>query len=197
MSPREHVEFLQLRIIVAHPRDHDGELLIRQLQRLGCRVDHWWPPPARLESKADLVFCLLDQRTRELCRALVETSQGALIGIIEAGNERVPQLLVDASPQAVLTKPLDAAVILTSMVVARNNFRYQARLLNKISKLEETLRSIRRVERAKVILMEKRHISESEAYAYLRAQAMKKRLPIGAIAAVVVESDEVLSGDKG
>jgi len=95
----------------------------------------------------------------------------------------------------VLTKPFDAAVMLTNIVVARNNSRYQGRLLSKIAKLEETLRSLRKVERAKVILMEKRHIDESEAYAYLRDQAMKKRLPIGVVATVVIESDEVLSGD--
>ena len=83
MSPGTHVDFRQLRTVVAHPRDHDGELLIRHLQRLGCRVEHLWPPPVRLEAQADLVFCLVEQSTRELCRALAETSQGTLIGIIK------------------------------------------------------------------------------------------------------------------
>jgi AmiR/NasT family two-component response regulator len=96
----------------------------------------------------------------------------------------------------VLTKPIDPAALLTNLVVARNNSRYQRRLQSKISKLEETLRSVRKVERAKTILMEKRHIDESEAYAYLRDQAMKKRVPIGVIATVVVESNDVLSDEK-
>lgn len=197
MSLGTHVDFRQLRTVVAHPRDHDGELLIRHLQRLGCRVEHLWPPPIRLEAQADLVFCLVEQSTRELCSALAETSQGTLIGIIEPGNERAPQLLVDARPHAVLNKPFDAAVILTNIVVARNNSRYQGRLLTKIAKLEETLRALRKVERAKVILMEKRHIDESAAYEYLRDQAMKKRLTIGMVATAVIESDEVLSKDRG
>ena len=33
-----HIDFRDLRMVVAHPRDHDGDLLIRHLQRLGCRV---------------------------------------------------------------------------------------------------------------------------------------------------------------
>ena len=45
--------------------------------------------------------------------------------------------------------------------------------------------------------MELRKIDEAEAYAYLRDQAMKKRLPIGVIASVVVDLDDVLPrGEK-
>ena len=196
MSSAAHIDFHQLRVVVAHPRDSDGEVLIRHLRRLGCKVEHAWPAPGRLGTPADIVFCLLEPQTRELCSALGETSSGALIGVLPDVSDRSLQLLVEAIPQAVLTRPFHPAVILTNLLVARNNFRYQRRLLHKISKLDETLRSVRKVERAKVILMEKRRIGEFEAYAYLREQAMKKRLSIGNIAAVVVESHEVLSGDR-
>jgi AmiR/NasT family two-component response regulator len=44
--------------------------------------------------------------------------------------------------------------------------------------------------------MEQRQIDESEAYAYLREQAMKKRVPIGVVASVVVDTSDVLSDEK-
>ena len=65
-----------------------------------------------------------------------------------------------------------------------------------LSKLEETLRSIRTVERAKLILMKARNIDESEAYSYLRDQAMRKRISIGSVASLVVESSNILLGSK-
>jgi AmiR/NasT family two-component response regulator len=190
------IDYRQLRVVIAHPRDSDGEVLLRHLQRLGCRVDHLWPTADRLDADADIVFCLIEPETRPFCLSLIEKARAALIGVVDPVHPRSMQLLVDVNPLAVLTKPVDPAALLTNLVVARNNSRYQRRLQSKISKLEETLRSVRKVERAKTILMEQRHIDESEAYAYLREQAMKKRVPIGVIAAVVVESNDVLSDGK-
>jgi AmiR/NasT family two-component response regulator len=190
------IDYQQLRVVVAHPRDPDGELLLRHLQRLGCRVDHLWPTPDQLDADADVVFCLIEPGTRPFCASLAEKAHAALIGVVDPTQPRSMQLLTDVTPIAVLTKPVDSAALLTNLVVARNNSRYQRRLQSKISKLEETLRSVRKVERAKTILMEQRHIDESQAYAYLREQAMKKRVPIGVIATVVVESNDVLSDEK-
>lgn len=190
------IDYRQLHVVVVHPRDNDGDVLFRHLQRLGCSVLHLWPAPDYVEQPTDVAFCLVDTETRALCTSLADTSHAAVIGIVDPANPRAMQCLANIGPQAVVMKPLDPAAILTNLVVARNNSRYQKRLQTKITKLEETLKSVRKVERAKSILMERRHIDESEAYAYLREQAMKRRVPIGAIASVVVESDEVMSGEK-
>jgi two-component system, response regulator PdtaR len=196
VSSGAQIDYRQLRVVVAHPRDPDGEVLLRNLQRLGCHVDHLWPTPDHLDADADVVFCLIEPQTRPFCTSLSERARSALVGVIDPANPGTIQLLADFSPLAVLTKPVDAGALLTNLVVARNNSRYQLRLQGKISKLEETLRSVRKVERAKTILMEKRQIDESEAYAYLREQAMKKRVPIGVVASVVVDSSDVLSDEK-
>ncbi len=196
VTDRGGIDCRQLRITVAHPRDSDGEVLFRYLQRLDCDVDQLWPAPDECRTGADVVFCSIEPQTRAFCASLLDRAETALVGIADAMNPRTVQLLGELSPLAVLLKPVEPGAILTNLVVARNNARYQRRLQNKIAKLEETLRSVRKVERAKSILMAQRQISESEAYAYLRNQAMKKRLPIGTIASVVVESSDVLSGEK-
>ena len=196
MSSGAQIDYRQLRVVVAHPRDPDGDVLLRHLQRLGCRVDHLWPTPEALDADADVVFCLIEAETRAFCASLVDKARAALVAVVDPANPKAMQLLADANPLAVLTKPVDPAALLTNLMVARNNSRYQRRLQSKISKLEETLKSVRKVERAKTILMEQRHIDESEAYAYLRDQAMRKRVPIGVVASVVVESNDVLSDEK-
>jgi two-component system, response regulator PdtaR len=196
VSSGVQIDYRQLRVVVAHPRDPDGDVLLRHLQRLGCRVDHLWPTPEALDADADVVFCLIEAETRTFCASLIDKARAALVAVVDPANPKAMQLLADANPLAVLTKPVDPAALLTNLMVARNNSRYQRRLQSKISKLEETLKSVRKVERAKTILMEQRHIDESEAYAYLRDQAMRKRVPIGVVASVVVESNDVLSDEK-
>jgi AmiR/NasT family two-component response regulator len=190
------IDVRQLRIAVIHPRDHDGEVLLRQLQRLRCQVQFLWPPPERIEFETDIVFCALQNSTYALCTELTRTRQAAIVGIVDPEGADATRLIMAVEPQVVLTKPVDAAAILTNLLVAYKNSRYQKRLLNKIAKLEETLRSTRMVERAKLILMKARNIDEPGAYSYLREQAMEKRMSIGAIAALVVESSNILLGDK-
>jgi AmiR/NasT family two-component response regulator len=196
MSSARQIDFRQLRVLIIHPRDQDGELLLRHLQRLGCPVELIWPPPPRLENAADVIFCLVDQEAREIFRTFGDTRSPTVIGIVEPANPRSLQLLADLSPQSVLPKPIDRASILTSLIIGRKNSQYQRGLLTKIARLEETLRSVRRVERAKVILMGKRGIGEAEAYAYLREQAMKRRVAIGVIATAIVEANEILSDEE-
>jgi AmiR/NasT family two-component response regulator len=190
------IDFRQLTISFVHPRDRDGELLIRQFQRWGGTVEHAWPSPPRLERSADIVVALISRDTQELCRSLAEPPLSVLVGVLDGGDGGSLRLLVEASPHAVLAKPFNPTIVLTSLIVARQNHLYQKRLRSKVAKLEDTLRSARKIERAKAVLMQTRHLDESEAYAYLREQAMKKRMPIGAIAGVVVESDEVLPSAK-
>jgi two-component system, response regulator PdtaR len=196
VSIPSHIDFRQLGMLVAHPRDHDGELLIRQLQRLGCRVDSIWPPGRSLDGDVDVLLCLVDPAARALLDAATAQSGPAVIGIIDPRQAASLRLLHEATPHAVINRPFDPATLIPNLVVARNNLRYQRRQLSKVAKLEETLRSYRKVEQAKAILMEKRKIGEPEAYSFLREQAMRRRVPISVIASVVVESNEVLPGDK-
>jgi AmiR/NasT family two-component response regulator len=193
---RVSLDFRQLRVVVVHPRDHDGELLIRQLQRLGCAVTTVWPPIRPMETEADFFFCLIDSATRPLLDDATARCGPAVIGIIDPRQSSSLRLLDEATPHAVINKPFDPGSLIPNLVVARNNLRYQGRQLSKVAKLEETLRSYRKVEQAKAILMEKRKIGEPEAYTFLREQAMRQRVPIGVIASVVVESDKVLASEK-
>jgi AmiR/NasT family two-component response regulator len=196
LSIPPYIDFRRLRMVVAHPRDHDGELLIRHLQRLGGRVDSLWPPSAQLDRDVDVLLCLVDASARALLDAATAQAGPAVVGIIDPRQASSLRLLHEATPHAVINRPIDPAALVPNLVVARNNLRYQSRQLSKVAKLEETLRSYRKVEQAKAILMERRKIGEPEAYSFLREQAMRRRVPISVIAAVVVDSNEVLSGDK-
>jgi len=101
-------------------------------------------------------------------------------------------LLSDCSPQAVVSKPTNPFAILTSLIVARSIFRYEDRLHTKVRKLEETIRSVRSVEKAKSILMKSKNIEEKEAYEFIRKHAMNRRMPIGKIATTIIDASDIL-----
>lgn len=195
IAPNPVADLRNVRVLLLHPRDADCEALIRSLQRLGCRTDWAWPPPPELPAQLDVVFYLIDQQMRAPFHWLASHPTVPGIAIVGESGGNVLRALSDCMPQAVLCKPVDSIALLTNLILARNNFRYERRLLSKIAKLEETLRSIRKVERAKAILMQKRNIEEPEAYEFLRRQAMRKRVPIGVIATAVIDASEVLTAE--
>jgi len=192
MSLSPAFDLRQLKIVVACPRERDGEALIRHLQRLGGQVTQLWPAVGRLEGEIDVLFSPVDKDGRALTAQLIESATTTVIGVADPAHPQTSRLLSEMAPHGVLLRPIDAAAVTASLIVAHNAARYRRRLLGKIGKLEERLRTVREVNRAKTILMEKRRLDEPGAYAVLREQAMRRRVPIGVIASLVVEANEVL-----
>jgi AmiR/NasT family two-component response regulator len=183
----------QLRVLVAHPRDLDGEAIIRHLQRIGCQVEGMWPPPADIPKHIDVVYYWIDEQTRHSLPWFVNQPHTAVVAIVENETPNILEFLVDSCPQAVVTKPAEPFGVLTSLILAHSIFRYEERLNSKVRKLEETIRTVRKVEQAKTILMKSKNIQEKEAYEYLRKHAMNQRVPIGRVASAVIEANDVLN----
>lgn len=81
--------------------------------------------------------------------------------------------------------------ILSSLVMARALHGYQGRLLAKVAKQEETLRSRREIERATRILMAAKGLSEDRAYQLIRQQATAQRLTVGVLARSIITAHRV------
>lgn len=189
-------EFGELRAAVVLPRDSDCEALVRCLQRLGSRVENIWPPPEKVEGNLDLLICVIDPMARALLEGATLASGPAVVGVLDPQKDDNVRLVSEVTPHAVILRPVDKAAVLPILLVARNNAKFQQRQQSKIARLEDTLRSYRKVEQAKTILMQQREISEPEAYNFLREQAMRRRVTVGIIASAVVELNEVLSDKK-
>ena len=176
------------RVLVLHPRDREGDDLIR----IGCRVQWEWPTPPQLPQPLDAVFFLLED-THSPLPARGDDPSPALIAIMEYENPINLKALLDTTAHGVLLRPIRAVGVLSSLLVAVSLRGYEKRLVSKMAKLEETLRTRRDIENATRILMPLRKISEDEAYQFLRRQATSKRVSIGAIATSVIHASDLLA----
>ena len=52
-APQILRDLRSLRVCVFHPRDQDGQDLTRQLERIGCQVQAFWPPLPTLPEGVD------------------------------------------------------------------------------------------------------------------------------------------------
>jgi AmiR/NasT family two-component response regulator len=177
------------RVLVVHPPDPDGEVLVRQLRRIGCPVRSLWPPPSKLPDDIDAVFLLVE-------RAGSDAPDGgpALIAVVEYENPTLLRGLLDSGAQAVVNKPIRATGLLSTLVLACALAAYDRRMQTKVRKLEDQLRTRRDVERATRLLMQLKGLNEADAYELMRGQATRSRLSIGEVAARILGASDVLGG---
>ncbi len=185
-------EISSLDIVMVVPPDDEGEMLGRELLRTRGNVRRVWPLPPRLPDAVDVIFCELVPELPQCLPWVPGQPLAALVVVTQAVQMPQLKLLHDCAPHAVLHRPFTTGTILTSLTIARAQFLYEQRLRTRIDKLDETLRSFRSVERAKSILMEKRNLDEEEAYHFMRRQAMNQRVSVGAVAAAIIDSDDIL-----
>ncbi len=182
------------RVLVVHPTDPDGEVLVRQLRRIGCQVRSVWPPPSKLPDELDAVFLLVERAGSEALPWRAADSDPPLIAVVEYENPTLLRGLLDSGAHGVVNKPIRATGLLSALVLACALGAYDRRMQTKIRKLEDQLRTRRDVERATRLLMQLKGLSEAEAYELMRSQATRSRLSLGEVAARLLGASDVLGG---
>jgi AmiR/NasT family two-component response regulator len=92
-----------------------------------------------------------------------------------------------------LVKPINPEELPPAIDVAIARFREIQRLREQVDTLQETLESRKVVERAKGILMQRRQLSEDEAYEMMRQRARERHCKVKDIAQAIVEAESLLS----
>lgn len=182
------------RVVVLHPADAESDELVAQIRRIGCRVALTWPPHDGIPDGTDIAFLLFrqDALTDAILRSLEDRPLPiTLIAIVESESPTVIEAVVRSGASAVITKPIRAFGLLTSMVIAHKFSTGKLISAEKISRLQTRLLGTRVLEQAKVIVMSRRGMTEPEAYALIRERAMANRSSIEAVCASIVSAGDV------
>ena len=183
-----------LNVVVFHPDDTDGQELIAQLRRIGCRVKAFWPPRERLPEDADLVFLAVRPEVASFEPGWVKREESPpVIVVVNYENPTMVESVLRMNASGVVASPVKSFGLLTAIVVARSQAERERDRLRYISKLEQRLASQRKLAKAKTILMQTRAVSEEEAYRLFREQAMTKRVTTEEIADAIINANDILS----
>ncbi|GAB5440105.1 MAG: ANTAR domain-containing protein [Fuerstiella sp.] len=106
--------------------------------------------------------------------------------------EKVERAMED-HVMAYLVEPVTAEVLMPSIYLCQRRFEHFERLQEKIGRLRRSLEERRVIERAKLVLMQAREISEADAHIFLQKTATAKRKRLADIAAAVVDASDLLA----
>lgn len=180
--------FSGLTVSVVVEPESEGQLLVRELQRLRCIVTRAWPMPDRLPDNVDVIFSVFSESLHERLPWMPGEPTAALVILLPQHGGYDLKMLSNCGPDAVLFRPWQSHQIVTAFEIARSQFLYIKRLRSRIERLDENIRAARDIERAKTILAQTRSMSDKEAYAFLRSQAMERRVSVAALASAFVDS---------
>jgi AmiR/NasT family two-component response regulator len=193
-------ELRDLTALLVHPRDNSADDLLQQINRIGCNFQHMWPTPKILSEKFDLLFIdVTDQSSSDLKNFIDKRERAVtIIAIIGYENPTVLDVILEIGAHSVLMKPVRAAGVMSSILMARRFQSEQQKYENDLSRLKEKLENVQKVHDAKLILMRHRGITEREAYDLIRKQAMSKRTNTTEIAQSIINAESILRdlGDK-
>ena len=182
----------EFEIVVAVAPESGADQLVRDLQRARAKVRRLWPMPDKLPSDADVLVVEFSDRLTDLLPWTPGESRSAVVVVIGPNRAPDPARLCETTPEAVIYMPAQTETIAGVVALARSQFDYTRRLRDRIERLDENLRTIRNVERAKAILISTRGMNDEVAYKFLRSQAMDRRTTVNAIATAIIDSFELL-----
>lgn len=147
----------------------------------------------KLYEKAHPDVCILDiempgktglEVAREIC------SRCPVILLSAYSELSLIQQAKDIGVMAYLTKPFRQNEISPAIELAVSQFLKTANLANQMNKLQQQLDARKIIEKAKGLLMQKRKMTETEAYQYIQKLSMKKNISMKRVAEAIVLTDE-------
>lgn len=138
------------------------------------------------ERQTELVIInspLIDESGIEMSKYVTKETAAVCILLLKA--EKAEQLadLPERHQVILLSKPLNKPVLFQLIQTVEITIRRSQSILEENKRLEQKLRDIRTVDRAKFLMMQYQGMTEEQAHAYLEKFAMdkRKRKPIAAL----------------
>lgn len=184
-------------VVIVHPRDPDGQAMLEQMERIGCKTELVWPPKRELPPNADVVFLGLFFDNRKDLTNMIRRSEKpgpAIIGVVDYENPAMLEFVLEIGAIAVTSKPVRSFGILTNLVVGYANSLREQEAQDRITRLEKKLLGKRNIAEAKTVLIRMHGMNEENAYKLIRERAMDKRMTIEDMAQAIIEAKDLLSG---
>jgi two-component system, response regulator PdtaR len=190
----------QVRVVIADDESIrlmslKGELEALGLQVVGEAADGKQALDLVLKLKPDLA--VLDIRMPgmdglEAAKRIAEEYPIPVIVLTAYSERSLAERAVEAGVSAYLMKPVSEEDLLPAVMLAKSRFAEFQHLRRDISDLKEALEARKMIERAKGILMERRNLSEAEAFKRMQAQSQNENKKLSEIARAIIMADRML-----
>jgi two-component system, response regulator PdtaR len=128
----------------------------------------------------------------EATRRIMADRPSAILMITAFSDQELVRQALDAGASGYLVKPVSDEQLVPAITVARERFAQFTQLHEDVSDLREALEARKLVDRARGILMQRRKMTEEEAYRQLQKVSRDRRQSLKQTAQQVIAAAELL-----
>lgn len=107
------------------------------------------------------------------------------------GEPELVEAAIEEGAIQYLLKPVTGPALNAALMMALARSREIKELKERSEALEATLRDRKIIEKAKGILMSRRHLTEAEAFRFLQRQSQDRRMPMVKLAESIVQANDI------
>ncbi|HET6396073.1 MAG TPA: ANTAR domain-containing protein [Pseudoxanthomonas sp.] len=147
------------------------------------------------EQQPDVVILDVDSPSRDTLEQLAMLNRHAprpVVMFSADGDDALIRDALGAGVAAYVVDGLSPARLAPVLRVAMARFEQQSHVRQRMDELQRRLEDRRDIDRAKGLLMDRRGMTEAEAYAALRQQAMKQGLKLADVARRILSMADLL-----
>lgn len=189
-----------LRVLLVNDTDKPIADLKQALEAAGYDVLPHVVSVARLlktveRQQPDVIILDIDSPSRDTLEQLAMLQRHApkpVVMFTADGNDRLIRDALGAGVAAYVVDGLAPSRLAPILSVAMARFEQQSHARQRLDELEQKLRDRKEIDRAKGLLMDKRALSEADAYALLRQEAMKQGLKLADVARRILSVADLL-----
>lgn len=189
-----------LRVLLISDTDKPIGDLRQALARLGYEMLAEVATPTALprvveEQRPDVVIIDAESPSRDTLEHLAVMNQTAPRPVVMFSNDADQQFIraaVTAGVTAYLVEGLEPSRLAPILEVALARFAHEAKLRTKLAQVESELADRKIIDKAKRLLMDRRKLSEPDAYVTLRKSAMDQGLKVAEVARQLVSMSDLL-----
>ncbi|EGD10082.1 response regulator receiver and ANTAR domain protein [Xanthomonas vesicatoria ATCC 35937] len=200
IGPRPHASQPPMRVLLVNDTEKPIGELRQALTRAGYTVlDDVASVGALLHAvqsqQPDVVVIDVDSPSRDTLEQLSMLHAHAprpVVMFSGDGDDALIHAAVGAGVTAYVVDGLSPARLAPIVQVALARFAHESSMRKRLDDVQQALHDRKQIDRAKGLLMEKRGLSEADAYAALRQQAMKQGVKLAEVARRIVAMAELL-----
>jgi response regulator NasT len=189
-----------LRVLLVSDTDKPIGDLREALARLGYEMLPEAATPQALakaveSERPDVVIIDTESPSRDTLEQLAvmnETAPRPVLMFCGDANQQLIRAAVGAGVTAYLIEGLAAERLAPILEVALARFAHEEKLRRRLAQVESELAERKTIDRAKRLLMERRKLSEQDAYALLRKRAMDQGIKVAEVARQLVSIADLL-----
>ena len=190
----------KLRVMLIDGREGRSDELTRGLEKAGCLVVRRSKPGSDLEravaeSAPEVIIIDLESPDRDtlegMCRLGADQPRPIVMFMDETDRDSI-RSAVHAGVAAYVVKGSAPDRVKPVLDVAIARFQEHQALKAELREVKSTLDQRKTVEKAKGLLMEKRSLSENDAYSTLRKMAMQRSVKLHEVARRIIDMADLL-----